>query len=232
MLPEGQSYTVQLDPSTVPAGLAPTKKSVGDDKAVDSSTATAVSWMPLSTNGAADPTLDFGFWKPNPSISIVKMDVKGNDANTAKTAVKLKNGKTDLEFTITNTGDEALVDVAVSDEVIKVGKVKGLVCTFPDGSTGTSWAGPLEVGASFTCTATLVGVTALHEDIASVTGTGAESGTTVGDDDPYWAKPVPTDSKLPNTGAPRWLGGALAAGSAALIGGIFLLASTRRRRRA
>ena len=228
VLPEGQSYTVMIDPSSLPAGYAPTIKHAGDDRSVDSDKGSATSWMPLMVDGAADPTLDFGYWKPSPAIDIVKMDIRGHDANTAKDAVTLRNGSTELEFTVTNTGDEALVDVAVSDQVIKVGKVKHLECTFPDASTGTSWAGPLEVGASFTCTADLVGVTALHKDIASVTGTGQESGTTVSDEDPYWAKPAAKD--LPETGAASWLDSlVLAGGLLILAGGVMLLASRRRR---
>lgn len=133
---------------------------------------------------------------PTPEIDIVKGDSEGNAADTADTRVTLPtDGTASLVFTITNTGDEALRNVVVSDTVVSNGTVTGLNCTFPDGSTGTTWAGPLEVGASFDCTASLSGVKPgpNHEDVATVTGEGVISGTPVSDKNPYFGHvpPVP-----------------------------------------
>jgi hypothetical protein len=63
VLPAGQRYTVSIDPvasASALQGLQPTTPAVGGDTAVDSSTGSASSGD-LTTNGAADPTLDFGF---------------------------------------------------------------------------------------------------------------------------------------------------------------------------
>jgi hypothetical protein len=125
---------------------------------------------------------------PVPAIDIEKGDTNGNDADTAGDAVALPDGTADLVFTITNTGEEPLVDVTVSDTVISNGVVDSLSCVFPDGSTGVAWAGPFAVGDSFDCTAKLSGVVpgAAHEDVATVTGAGQISGIPVDDEDPYF----------------------------------------------
>jgi len=133
---------------------------------------------------------------PLPAITIDKKDVDGNDADTIDTQATLPTGSTGLDFTITNTGAEALKDITVTDTVISNGTVTGLACVFPDQSIGTTWAGPLAGGASFPCTAQLDGVVTgspSHEDNSTVTATGNFSGTPVTDENPYFATtpPVP-----------------------------------------
>ena len=205
VLPAGQYYTVTV---AAPAGLYPTVTGAGTT-ATDSSTSSATS-TDLTVDGASDPTLDFGFWEPAPVIVIVKGDDEGNAADAEADAVELAGGKAGLVFTVTNDGTEPLKDVTVSDAVVSNGTVAGLSCTFPDGSTGTTWAGPLEVGASFDCTAALTGVVAgtVHEDVATVTGTGTVTGTVVTDDNPYFGKVTPSggiDSGSVTTVGRGWL---------------------------
>jgi hypothetical protein len=63
VLAAGQHYTVTIDaPASAPAlaGLTPTVAGAGGDRGTDSSTGSATS-SDLTTNGASDPTLDFGF---------------------------------------------------------------------------------------------------------------------------------------------------------------------------
>lgn len=149
----------------------------------------------LTVNGQRDPTLDFGFWIPAPDVEIVKGDAAGNAADEEATAVVLPDGTASLVFTVRNSGTEALVDVTVSDVVISNGVVTDLTCSFPDATSGTSWAGPFAVGDTFDCAAALSGVEpgAVHQDVATVVGTGDVSGTVVDDDDPYHAlTPVTT----------------------------------------
>ncbi|MBE7163621.1 MAG: hypothetical protein INR72_20470, partial [Williamsia herbipolensis] len=64
-LPAGQSYRVRV---ADPAGYVPTQPSAGADRAKDSST--SVAWSgDLTTDGASDTTLDFGFVVYNSSTS-------------------------------------------------------------------------------------------------------------------------------------------------------------------
>ena len=165
---------------------------------------------------------------PTPGVTIVKKDTAGNDADSTTAAVVLPAGATGLAFTVTNTGTEALREVTVSDAVVSGGTVSGLSCTFPDGSTGTAWAGPFAVGASFPCTATLTGVPAgvMHQDVATVTGKGEVTGKVVTSTNPYFATvPMPA---LPHTGSDsdRLLGFGLLFG---LVGALCLGVARRRR---
>ena len=64
VLTAGQHYTVTVTP---PAGYVPTTPNAGTDRSVDSSTGSADS-ISLVTNGASDPTLDFGFVKGAVSV--------------------------------------------------------------------------------------------------------------------------------------------------------------------
>ena len=196
-LPPGQYIVKIVELPATHSGYLPTRPGVGDDRGADSSTDSATSAELAS--GDQDLSLDFGFWLPAPAITITKADDKGNAADNKDASVLLSDGKAKLVFTITNTGNEALRDVQVSDEVVRGGRVTNLVCVFPDGSRGVSWAGPFAIGASFQCTADLSGVSGTHEDIAKVVGIGVDSGKSVGDDDPYFAHtPKPG---LPSTGA-------------------------------
>lgn len=191
-LAAGQHYTVTIDQAASSAVLTPYKASPalqGSDRGVDSSTGSAAS-AALINDGDSDETLDFGFVPYGPAITIVKRDDAGNDANDAATAVDLTSagGATGLRFTIHNSGDEPLINVAVSDAVTAgSGVVTGLLCTFPDSSTGLSWAGPFSVGASFECTANLASVAAgiAHTDLATVVGIGEFTAGHVTDHDPY-----------------------------------------------
>jgi len=145
-----------------------------------------------------------------PNVDIEKVDAKGNDADTVAESVLLPQGKTDLVFTIVNTGNESLRAIEVTDKATGSGKVSDLTCTFPDGTKGTRWEtsfaaqnpARLAIGGSFTCTAKLTGVEAgkKHADTATVTGTGFVSGTGVTDSDGYHAhrSPDPTPKPTPS----------------------------------
>jgi hypothetical protein len=109
-----------------------------------------------------------------------------------------------LSFKITNRGDEALVDLRVGDEVLEgSATVDGLTCDFSavgGPATGTRWAGPLKVGETFRCRATLggLGTADTHIDRAIVTATGSESGGPTRDTDDWGA----SSRELPLTGGP------------------------------
>jgi hypothetical protein len=146
-----------------------------------------------------DPTWDAGVVVPTPKVDIQKYDTLGGDdivtGDFDKPDGKVLAPGVDvpISFTITNTGQEALVDVSVTDKTIDgTGDVQNIVCTFPDGSKGTTWAGPFAVNASFGCTGTLPGLSGgqFHGDEATVTGTGQISGMPVNAKD-QWHGEVP-----------------------------------------
>ncbi|WP_157749613.1 SdrD B-like domain-containing protein [Jatrophihabitans sp. GAS493] len=189
-LPPGQ-YIVTIDQASVPTGLFPTVAEAGNDREKDSSTGSATS--KTLVGGQQDLSLDFGFWTPAPTILIVKKDAAGNDADTAATKVILPNGSTDLVYTVTNTGNEALKNIVVSDTVVSNGRVTGQTCDFSKlggPSSGLTWAaGPLLPGASVTCTATLSDVAQGddHQDVGNVTAVGVVSGLPAESHNPYFA---------------------------------------------
>ncbi len=187
-----------------------------------------------------------------PTVRIVKGDVRGNAADTAATAATLGTaGATGLLYTVTNTGTEPLTDLAVTDAVIANGTVNGLSCDFSalgGPRTGTTWAGPLAVGASFPCTAALTGVvpgSTDHHDVGTVTGRGATSGTAVTASNAYFAR-VATVAVVPAAQTPASTVSApaptalaytgsdattpLIAGGAFLALGLGLVVAARRRR--
>ena len=238
VLAAGQHYTVTIDQdksADALDGYAPTLAGAGSDRSVDSSTDTADSTA-LTTNGAQDLTLDFGFYTPTPAVTIVKGDSNGNAADTTGTAVTLANGSTGLVYTITNNGEEDLTAIEVSDTVVANGTVSALSCTFPDATTGTTWDGPFAVGASFTCTAQLSGVTpgSVHEDMGNVTAIGAVSGTSTEAHNPYYAQvpPAGIDTGRAGNGTGPSVMGVVGGGAAALLGlGLLALLIVTARRR-
>ena len=127
-------------------------------------------------------------------IYLKKTDAAGNHAPDPSSPVSLDSGSTGLVFSIQNNGTQALTDIEVSDEVIAgSGTVSDLNCTFPDGSTGTTWAGPFATNSNFTCTAQLSGVSGAHEDRATVTAKG-DAGTPLNSSDTYNAVTTPPSS--------------------------------------
>jgi LPXTG-motif cell wall-anchored protein len=186
-----------------------------------------------------------------PSVRIVKGDIRGNAADTAAAAATLGTaGATGLVYTVTNTGTEPLTDLAVTDAVIANGAVQGLSCDFSKlggPSSGTTWAGPLAVGAGFPCTAALTGVApgSTHHDVGTVTARGATSRTAVTASNAYFARvaaiavvpaaqtpasPVsaPAPTALAYTGSDATA--PLIAGGAFLALGLGLVLAARRRR--
>ena len=246
VLPDGQSYTVTVTP---PAGYLPTVESATDDRELDSEAigGVAVSWKPLAENGASDLTLDFGYVKAVPSVDIEKWSPAGAPTYDASGAVTNDGAKGDFDsalapesldplkpttitFTISNDGNEPLVDLKVSDALTSgTGVITGLTCTFPDGSKGVTWAGPLAVGERFTCTGALpaLGAGAVHADRATVTAVGQISGTESTDTDDYHSV---TPVAPPPTGADSGL--AVVGAGGLLLLGVGMLEVARRRGRA
>ena len=151
----------------------------------------------------------FNAWTGDgPRVDIEKGDGTAptitNDADTMLEGEAYHPGETrTVVFTVTNTGDEDLERVTVTDETISGARVTGLSWAFPDGSTATAtetagvwsaeWADTFtddavwEPGDVITGTATIVVLAAdqPHVDRASVEAFGVGSGTRVADSDDY-----------------------------------------------
>ncbi|MDF2827512.1 MAG: hypothetical protein K0R01_795, partial [Mycobacterium sp.] len=138
-----------------------------------------------------------------PLVDIHKGDGSGttivHEADTAPDAEAYQPGETRaIVFRASNTGDEPLVDVKLTDQTISGGAVKSVVWTLPDGtplpamwdpaaqSWTATWSGPWAPGAVLTGSAqlTLGSASEPHVDRATVDAKGQASG-----------KPVTTDNK-------------------------------------
>lgn len=99
---------------------------------------------------------------------------------------------TRITMRVTNTGNEVLDDVVVTDDVFGAA-VTGFACTFK-GSSAMPFQG-LAPGASFTCSAVLpASFAGAHRDVSTVKAVGRTSRTAVGDADastPCSAPPSP-----------------------------------------
>jgi LPXTG-motif cell wall-anchored protein len=155
-----------------------------------------------SVNGAGQysgtPVDDEDEWHghvpPKPEVDIEKWNTEDGqivgDFDNAPGKPLDAGSPTPISMTITNTGNEPLVDVMVSDATLDGPALRGLSCDFsPLGgpASGVRWAGPFAVGDSFVCTATLPAMNGgqTHSDEASVDGAGQFSGKSVDDKDPW-----------------------------------------------
>ncbi|GAB2564364.1 hypothetical protein [Leucobacter ruminantium] len=108
-----------------------------------------------------------------------------------------------INFTVSNDGPDDLRDVTVSDRTVSGAAIEDLVCTFPDGTTGTPdadgkvvWAGGILLpGVQFSCTGTLPALESgqAHSDTARVDAVGVVTGLEVNDEDD-WNGYVPVPS--------------------------------------
>jgi LPXTG-motif cell wall-anchored protein len=155
---------------------------------------------PRANIGSNDGGGDGGGEETTPVIDIIKFATADGpvDGTFDEAPGKLVPAGTPVPvtMTITNTGDEPLKDVTVSDTTNTGPAMTGLTCDFsPLGgpATGTTWAGPLAVDASFDCTGTVPALPAgvPHTDTADVVGTGTISLIGVDDDDPFNVTPPP-----------------------------------------
>lgn len=218
----GRVYRISYDTVATAPAAAPGEKEREYTNSATIAGRTVSGKATRSTTGSGDGAGD----AHTPKVEIVKGDTAGRTGDDAAAPVALDAASTGLRFTVRNTGTDALEDVTVTDATTKGGTITGLTCTFPDGTTGTTWPGPLAVGGTFDCTATLTGMTpgTVHADVATVTGTGVLSGTKVTDDDPYHAtreaKPAAgsLDGAIGSLDAGS-LGAPLGAGSLAGLGG-------------
>ena len=129
-----------------------------------------------SADGLGEDYATVFYCIPNPEIDIVKyvkgMDGVWYDANTPATGPVMANGSAvSWKYVVTNTGDETLENVVVTDD-------QGVVVTCTQDT--------LDVGETMTCTATgtVPDPCDPYANMGYVEGVGVVSGITVTDEDP------------------------------------------------
>lgn len=132
-------------------GAGPDYRNVGTATGVTTLTATPVS---------DDDPWSVTVREPVAGISIVKGALNAVEGDTAPAAFTI-----DWQYTVVNTGEEAIVGIAVSDD-------QGVAVSCP--------ATALEVGASMVCTGSgSIGTGASYANTATVTGAGGQTGSPV-----------------------------------------------------
>ena len=123
------------------------------------------------------------------------------DFDTAPGAVLVAGEPTPITFTITNTGDEDLVNIEVADATTDGPAITGISCDFSalgGPSSGTTWPqGPFKPGDSFSCTGTVPAMAddLSHADEATVSGVGVATGSTVTSQDQWHGHTPPAPIK-------------------------------------
>jgi LPXTG-motif cell wall-anchored protein len=213
-LPSGD-YEVTFDPASLGGDNSYfTTTGVGADPAMDSDAdqVTGKTTMSLGVD-EKDVTIDTGVAQDHPQILITKY-INDDDANVAPGVMVDAGTELAITMKVKNTGDVALSDVRVNDDVI-------------DSDDITCPKTALEPGEEMVCTATHPAPAAgkLHTNTATTAGTGPANPTTkksatVTDQDqanatsritvvdppqvqPPVAPPVRQPKSLPNTGGPN-----------------------------
>ncbi|MEF3404914.1 DUF7507 domain-containing protein [Agromyces sp. CCNWLW203] len=130
-----------------------------------------------------DPSHYFGI---APTVDIEK-STNGQDADDPTGPNVTVGGEVRWTYVVTNTGNSMLTDVTVTDDLVDAADIN---CSDTGGNV---IAGPLAIGASFSCVATGTAVLGQYANLGTVTGVGPETtdvdgnpvaGITVDDEDP------------------------------------------------
>jgi len=173
----GGTYTVTVDPSTLPAGYTQTFDALAPLD--DASTTT----LPA---GADDLDQDFGYVPPA-SIEIEK-DTNGSQADTAAEAVTIQVGQPiTWTYIVENTGLVTLTNVTVTDNVIDASAI--------DCGAGSNVVATLAPGDTITCTAEGVATDGAYVNEGTAAG-DTPAGNSVDDVDAsnYTGTPLPVGS--------------------------------------
>ncbi len=155
------TYTVTVP---TPMGYTPSPSFQGGDVTKDSNGSPATVTLP--NDNANDPSIDFGFYKPMPSIDIEKY-TNGDDADMPTGPKIPVGGMVEWKYVVKNTGNVELTGVAVTDD--KLGAI----------SCPKTVLAPME---SMTCIKTGTAMEGQYANLGKATG--AYNGATVMDQDP------------------------------------------------
>lgn len=113
--------------------------------------------------GEVDLTVDAGVWDPAPALALEKR-AQGDDADTAPGPTVAVGATVTFDYLVTNTGNEALVDLAVDDD-------RGVVVSCPQTTVAR--------GETVACTGTAPAVAGAYTNVGTATATGGDSGQAV-----------------------------------------------------
>lgn len=194
----GTIVVPELDVAGVPNG-EPTLDAGGDPVValIGGAPATVTDDDPFNARTGTGPSVDLELGDGSGTAIV-------NDADTMDVGEAYLPGETrTVVFTLENTGDEALRNVVVTDEVFSGADLGTLVWTFPDGSTETAvmvggvlraeWPASITGTASWAPGVVITGVATLrmdpadpaHVNVATVTANGLLSNIPVTATDPY-----------------------------------------------
>ncbi len=156
----------------------------------------------LPNDGDRDDTLDFTLVRVGSWVRVVFAD------DSKSPAVLEAFTETPVTFFVANVGTEPLIDITARAQTPAA--LPGLTCDFAElggPPTGTDWAGPLEVGDSFSCRGVVPGLAPgeRHFLLLSFLGSGAESGdpiAEIGEIDWEGAVPDVTEPTTTTTAPP------------------------------
>ncbi len=175
--PAGHYAFTRLAPGTYRMGFAdlperarfgrPSREPDVDDDS-DADPATGMTQPIDLSAGERDLTIDVGVFIPAPSIAI-ETRVQGLDADVAPGPTIAAGAELDFDYLVTNTGNERLVDLVVTDD-------KGITVNCDQTAVAA--------GQTVLCSGVSVAVGGLQRNVGAAAATGAESAIDVVAEDP------------------------------------------------
>ena len=115
------------------------------------------------------------------AVTVSAVGLTGGQDATAPADLGPALGTTALDIRVTNTGAEAVRDLAVTSSVLANGAVSAPTCDLGDLEVVDGVGPVLAVGAGVSCSATVSDVAygSVHEDVTTAVGAGSDSGSPV-----------------------------------------------------
>jgi hypothetical protein len=170
-------YTVEVDPTTLPAGMVASPNDQGGNDAADSDGINHEANVSLAADDSVNLTIDFGYYR-KALIQIVKL-TNGTDNNSPTGPMVPVGSLVTWTYNVTNTGStEPLKDVVVVDDNgTPADASDDFLALFSTGDTNGNSL--LDVGETWTFVATGVATAGQYRNVATATGTGNFSNSPV-----------------------------------------------------
>ncbi len=175
------NYVVEVDPTTLPPSAVSSPPNVGADDALDSDGVDSEAQVSVLADFTANLTVDFGFYKST-QIQLIKR-TNGTNNNTPTGPRVLVGSTVTWSYAVTNTGStEALSNVRVVDDHGTAALGDDFSPSFTGGDIDGD--GLLDMGETWTYTASGPATVGQYANLAVATGTGHLSKKVVESHDP------------------------------------------------